>query len=220
MANHVIIAGHGSGDPGAVGNGTTENKEMVRITDYMKELVKKHKLPVTIVNDHNVYKARDIHKYDDAASITELHMNAGVPSASGTEVLILGGYPPDARDKRILEVLKRNWINRGFKPRNDLYNMNTTKANYRLVEFCFITNKSDMVQWEKQYKLVAVELLEAILDKDLPGKDTLKLAKPKTKPSKAKYVVQTGAFSDKSNAEKHLKEVRKHFPKAIIKEEK
>lgn len=176
----------------------------------MKFYVDKHNLPVTIVNDHNVYKNRTIGRYANAASITEIHLNAGPPSARGTEVLILKGYPPDARDKRLLKVLTKYWKDRGFKERNDLYNMNTTKVNYRLLELCFITNSEDMKILKTKMGEIARELLEAVLGTSIEEAEV----KPEVL-----YKVQTGAFASKANADKHLKEVRKHFPKAFITKE-
>ncbi|HZK69959.1 MAG TPA: N-acetylmuramoyl-L-alanine amidase, partial [Clostridia bacterium] len=50
-------------------------------------------------------------------------------------------------DKALLDTLSKYFKNRGFKYRNDLYNMNTCAKNgmnYRLVECCFIDNKNDV----------------------------------------------------------------------------
>jgi len=216
MIKHTIILGHGSGDPGAIGDrGRTERDELEKFGKRLKETIKSYGLPIQVIDDHNVLRKGNVVKYK-GTSVTELHFNAFNKAAIGTEVLIKQGLKPDAMDKRLLDAMGLYFKSRGFKYRNDLGNMNksaTNGVNYRLVEICFIDNVGDMQVYDRHVGQIVISLLKAITGQALPAPKTIAPAKPVKK-----FYVQTGAFTVELNAREHLKEVRKTYPDAFIRE--
>lgn len=166
MAKHLVICGHGQGpkgyDPGAMNaNGTTEAEQVRELVKYMQ----KYSTNIEYVTDRNVYEYRDIAKYKGYTTITELHMNAFNRTAKGAEVIIYAKYNEDNVDKAILNVLTKYFVNRGFKKRDNLYNVNVAAKsgfNYRLVELCFIDNDEDLRIFKQNIDSIAKGLVEAI----------------------------------------------------------
>lgn len=79
---------------------------------------------------------------NDYDLVIELHLNAGTPSAKGTEVLYKsnkGKKYAEAIQKQLATVFQ----DRGIKQRTDLYILNGTKPPAILLETFFCTNKSD-----------------------------------------------------------------------------
>lgn len=167
MAKHLIIAGHGrqpSGryDPGACANNYTEAG---LIRDYLIPAMKKYSKDIAYITDRDVYAYGNITSYRNYKTITELHFNAAAGNAYGAEVLIKAGFTPDSLDKKLLSVLAKHFYNRGFKYRNNIANINRTASagiNYRLVETCFITSKSDLNIFFKNLDSIAKGFVEAI----------------------------------------------------------
>ncbi len=120
---------------------------------------------IDYVTSKNVYDYRCILDYKGYNSITEIHLNAFDKTAQGCEVLIKAGFTPDKLDKALLATLSKYFKNRGFKYRNDLYNMNIcakNRMNYRLVECCFIDNKNDVNKFISNRDAIAKEFVTNI----------------------------------------------------------
>lgn len=168
----LLIAGHGAGDPGAMGGGYTEE----RITrDLVKAMVK-----LAPQFDHYAYE-RDCfkdnglqtlaHNYDE---IVEFHLDAtGTGTATGGHTIIYKGFTPDGTDKAIQGVVNK-WVgthrghqaNGGFSYRNNLQNLNVAaqigKASYRLVELGFIDNARDRDIVVKNIDNIARDFVNAL----------------------------------------------------------
>lgn len=143
-----LVAGHGSGDPGAVGNSYRESDVARKIVTALKTKIG-NALNITIYDTRkNLYKSKDYSSFSADDEVIEVHLNAAsATSAKGTEILIKTGYSPDALDNALLDAMNDYFTCRGIKYRNDLANMNyfaNRKISYRLIEICFITNSSDM----------------------------------------------------------------------------
>ena len=163
MGLHLVIAGHGDGDPGAIGNGYKERDLTLEVTNLLDA---QHE-NIHAYTAHNVYAqgnlATIVKGYD---TVTEIHFNAFNKTAKGTEVLIHSAYEPDGVDTKILNVLSKYFQNRGIKKRSDLGNMNIAYnkgINYRLVEVCFIDNAEDIKIYQANKNKIAKEIAEAIL---------------------------------------------------------
>ena len=163
MGLHLVIAGHGDGDPGALGNGYRERDLTLEVTNL---LAAQHE-NIHAYTAHNVYAqgtlATVAKGYD---TVTEIHFNAFNKTAKGTEVLIHSTYEPDGVDTKLLSVLSKYFQNRGIKKRSNLANINIAYnkgINYRLVEICFIDNAEDIKIYQANKNRIAKEMAEAIL---------------------------------------------------------
>lgn len=166
MPKIFVIAGHGAGDPGAVGNGAVE-AEKVRV---LANKIKSFGGDNVILGDLN----RNYY-YDNGIStltipkdyqIIELHMDAGVSSARGGHVIINSGFTADKYDNALAAMLKSILPGRSnmIVGRNDLANPSRAAAKgygYRLVEFGFITNAEDVRIFNSRMDDIARGVLNA-----------------------------------------------------------
>ena len=163
MGLHLVIAGHGDGDPGAIGNGYKERDLTLEVTNLLDA---QHE-NIHAYTAHNVYAQGNLATIAKGyETVTEIHFNAFNKTAKGTEVLIHSAYEPDGVDTKILNVLSKYFQNRGIKKRSDLGNMNIAYnkgINYRLVEVCFIDNAEDIKIYQANKNKIAKEIAEAIL---------------------------------------------------------
>lgn len=185
MGLHLVIAGHGDGDPGAIGNGYKERDLTLEVTNLLDA---QHE-NIHAYTAHNVYAQGTLATVAKGyETVTEIHFNAFNKTAKGTEVLIHSNYEPDGVDTKLLNVLSKYFQSRGMKKRGDLGNMNIAYAkgiNYRLVEICFIDNAEDIKIYQKNKAQIAREMAEAILGTTL--------AKPAPAPAPVQPVVPAPA---------------------------
>lgn len=160
MVKLFVIAGHGAGDPGAVGNGYQEAERVRALAAKIGELGGDD---VTVGDTSRDWYADNgissLNLPSDTA-IIELHMDAGVSSARGGHVIIKAGYSADAYDNALAGMLGSILPGRSslIVGRNDLANVNRAAArgfNYRLVEFGFITNAEDVHIFNNQMEDIA-----------------------------------------------------------------
>lgn len=189
MSTFYLVAGHGQGDSGAVGNSYREDLLARQFNDKLAIYLKKCGASVEMFNkNQNLYmqtaNGKGIYSLNLKGKIViETHLNAFNGSAYGTEVLIKSGLKADSYDIAILNTLAKYFYNRGFKSRNDLLNMNVCAQkgiNYRLIELCFIDNKNDINIFIKNMDTIAKLMAE-----NLTGQKTGTIApsKPTTKPT-------------------------------------
>ena len=166
----LLIAGHGAGDPGAIGNGYKEaylTRELVRlIYDGLSE----YQVDVDIYNQgHNAfYDVQNgtfkVGKYDYAL---EVHFNAASSSAHGTEIFVTDAENDITVEKNIMKEMKRYFTLRdgdGVKVTNflvitTLKNMGISSA---LLETCFISNKNDMKVYQENKNDIANDISVSI----------------------------------------------------------
>lgn len=209
----LLIAGHGQGDPGAIGNNRSECNLTRNLAVAMQQENLDYDSDLEIVlydttkDCYQQSKAGNVPNYREYEYVFEVHFNAASdPSAHGTEILISDYEPSHTVEDLILSKLEKLGLtNRGVKRRNDLLNMNNCVGigtSYALLETCFITNKSDVEFYLNNYEQVAQAVLEGILEgfgltyQETEGKTDLL------------YRVQVGAFQNKENAQKLAEELR------------
>lgn len=167
MAHLYVIAGHGAGDSGAVGNGYTEAERVRMLASRIKALGGDN---VTLGDvNRNYYKDNGISKLSIPKDwcIIELHMDSSVSvSARGGHVIIKGSYNPDSYDIALASFVGAMFPGRANKivGRNDLANPNRAAAkgfNYRLVEFGFISNATDVSIFNSRMDELAQGILSA-----------------------------------------------------------
>lgn len=189
MATHLIVYGHGAGDPGAGGNGTNE-RDFNRKTlhPHIKKWAdrSKHKFVFyDITGNKDLYQdtakgwgvfSMTSRQY---ASITEIHEDAASASATGGHVIINKSFKPDGHDLKLAAIVKKivEWWGsvkhtQGISYRNNLLNLNIAAQrgiNYRLMELGFITSKTDMDKIKKNLDTYAKGIVEGITGETLTG---------------------------------------------------
>ena len=180
----LLIAGHGAGDTGALGNGYKEadlTRELVRM---INEELSEYEVDVDVyAPGHNAfYDVQNgtfkVGRYDYAL---EVHFNAASASAHGSEIFVTDVETDITVEKNIMKELKRYFTLRdsdGVKRTNFL--VITTLKNQgisaALLETCFISNKNDMIVYDTNKKAIAEDIAHSLAD-------SFKLKK---KPRKAK----------------------------------
>ncbi len=171
----LLVAGHGAGDPGAVGNGFRE-------ADLARELVVLLRSKLLGVCNVDIFNTgKNMYKYLKAGGnfdfsfydyVLEVHFNSGAGDESGnervtgSEMLIHTKEKGDSVERAMLKHLELLGLkNRGVKRRSDLRNMNILKGvgiPYALAEICFIDDKDDMELYQRKKEEVANALAEGL----------------------------------------------------------
>ena len=231
MAKHLIVYGHGQGDPGAVGNGYCE-RDFTRnvLGPYLEKYARQLKNNTVDFYD----KSLDMYTQSRAgrgaysvstsyASVTELHLDAASPAATGGHVIVKAGFRADSVDLGIAQVVKKyvGWWgsvagSQGISYRNDLLNLNVFAnrgISYRLVELGFITNANDVNRLTSNLDAIAKEMVQAITGEGVSGgggsaaPSTPKPQAPSTGTDGYKFALGThvtfgGVFTDSVSASK------------------
>lgn len=166
MAHLFLIAGHGAGDSGAVGNGYQEAERVRALAGRIKALGGEN---VTVADtSRNWYADKGINTLEIPADweILELHMDSGVASAKGAHVIIKAGYSPDGYDNALASFLSGILPGRAnaIVGRSDLANPNRAAArglSYRLAEFGFISNAGDVAIFNSRMDEIAQGVLHS-----------------------------------------------------------
>ena len=167
MPKHIyVIAGHGAGDPGAIGNGYKEAERVrvlaQRMADLGGEYVHLH--PLT----DNAYASGAISRLNIPKDweIVEPHMDSAASSAKGAHVIIKTGLSPDAHDRALERLVAGMFPGRSvtLAQRSNLANVNRAAArgySYRLVENGFISNAGDVATFNANIDALARGYLAA-----------------------------------------------------------
>ncbi len=185
MSKHLVVFGHGQGDPGAIGNGYQE-ATFTRNILGPKLKAWAAKLKNNQIDFYN--ESLDMYQQSQAgggaysvngyASVTEFHLDAASVAATGGHVIINAKYSPDGNDLALGKVLEKYvglWGSAkptGTYKRDDLLNCNVFSnrgISYRLVELGFITNANDVKKLVDNIDVVAKEIVEAITGESLGG---------------------------------------------------
>ena len=167
MAKIFVIAGHGAGDCGAVGNGYTEAERVRALANRIKALGGNN----VMLGDtsRNYYEDNGISylTISKEYQIIELHMDSASASARGGHVIIQSGLGgADQYDTALANFISGILPGRSNKlvERNDLANPARAAAKgygYRLVEFGFITNSTDVNIFNTKMDEIATGVLNA-----------------------------------------------------------
>ncbi|HIW72604.1 MAG TPA: N-acetylmuramoyl-L-alanine amidase [Candidatus Levilactobacillus faecigallinarum] len=179
--HYLLVMGHGAGDAGARGNGTTEATALRKI--FLPELKKYAKQvqhsTITFYNPKRnlvtdtLQRHQGSYKINKHTTVIMFHLDA--PSGHGGHVIISKRHPT-ARDRRLAKVIKKyvglNRAYMGYSYRTNLRNCNVLRRrgiDYSLVESGFITNKTDYQRLKKHRAQIAKSDIEAITNEKLPA---------------------------------------------------
>ena len=182
MAHLFVIAGHGSKDPGAEGNGYQE-AERVRALASRLAVFGRDNVTIGDTN-RNLYEDKGLNTLSIPSDwqIIELHMDSSKSaSARGGHVIIKSGLNADKYDNALANFLKGILPGRSsmIVGRDDLANPNRAAARglaYRLVEFGFISNQTDVNIFNSRLDDIAKGVLRAF---DIGVREDKPVAPPK-----------------------------------------
>ena len=220
--NILLIAGHGAGDPGAIGNGFKEADLTRELAKLIAPKLNKYCNIDTYDYTRDCYKDSKVGKTPNWKAfdyVVELHFNSfGNSNAYGSEILIDESESAYTVEDLILKNLSNlGFYSRGVKRRNDLLNMNlctNAGTSYALIETCFITNASDMAKYQSKKESVAEAIVNGIVTGFGLHKENIPDVSRETL-----YRVQVGTFKDRNNAEQLVKELESKGYDAFIKED-
>lgn len=166
MKHLYVIAGHGHGDSGAVGNGFTEAERVRALASRIGQLGGAN---VTLGDmSRNYYADNGISRLNIPKdwAIIELHMDSGATSARGGHVIICSGLKADSYDNALANFIAGILPGRSNRivARNNLANPKRAKAkgyNYRLLECGFISNAGDVSIFNNRMDDIARGILAA-----------------------------------------------------------
>lgn len=187
MSKTLIVAGHGAGDPGAVGGNHNERDGMRLLAKEIKSLIPTHvdvyDTSLNLFRETNKGKGIYVTPY---RNIIELHMDASSnASVRGGHIIIHKNFKPDALDLRLANAIKDlvGWSRKnGFDYRNNLLNLNVCAnkgISYRLLELGFISNEQDRACIITEVKETARVIAEAIIGEKLAEPAPPKKEEPK-----------------------------------------
>ena len=194
----LLIAGHGSGDCGAVGNGYQEADLTRELVQLIAKSLEAYEVDVDVYDmNRNAFKDAQngtlkLGSYD---YLLEVHFNAfSDPKAHGTEIFVTNAETGIKVEQSIMNNLRRYFVLRdsdGVK-RSDFLVIATAKnkgISSALLETCFITNKNDMIVYNASKKDIAEDIALGLAD----GFKLKKKAKPKnTNIAVVKYASEDG----------------------------
>lgn len=167
-----LIAGHGDGDPGAVGNGYTEADLVRKLCQRIKALGYDQVTYLDPSKDWCRTGGISAYPFPEDAQIVECHLDSAGSGAQGGHVIIDADFEPDEYDNALADRVAAMFPGRANKlvRRNDLKNPNLAQikgVSYRLVEFCFVSNAEDVGKFVSNLDGVALMVLGAFgLDAD------------------------------------------------------
>lgn len=157
----LLIAGHGNGDPGAIGNGYRE-------ADLTREVVRRLKPLIPCLVDvadtsRNWFEWLGSHSCDFTPYdyVLEIHFNSG--GGHGTEIYATTTEQNTTVEANIVNSLTvAGLANRGVKRKNFrvINRIKSQGVSAALLEVCFIDSASDMTVWRQK----SDALIQAIAD--------------------------------------------------------
>lgn len=207
----MIDAGHGGTDPGAVFQGRMEKDDTLQLAFDVGSALERRGIGVeyTRVNDvyDTPYEKAMVGSRSDADLFLSIHRNAtaGPGSVSGIMSLVFSadGEAGQHAENINLELERIGWNNLGVVERPGLVVLRKTTMPAVLVEIGFIDNPADNLFLDENMAATA----DAIADGILETFDRLEYLPPESGETPGYYMVQTGAFRQKENAERMLNEL-------------
>lgn len=184
----LLIAGHGAGDSGAVGNGYKEadlTREGVRLLKSRLEKYADVDIADTAVNWYASRNKLNARGYDYAL---EIHFNAGVGDYSGnskttgTEIFVTEAENGVTVEENIVNNISVLGLkNRGVKRKNwaVIQTIKNQGVSAALLEVCFIDDKDDMTIYASRKNDIA----DAITNGIVKGFGLTSETKPTNKPT-------------------------------------
>ena len=171
-----ISAGHNlhgiKPDPGAIGNGYHEADLTVEFRTLVTAMLRAKKIEVlTDKDDERLGTYLQRIKTGNGSVVLEFHFDAaGTSTATGSTVLI--GNDADRLDKAFAKELVEACAttlsikNRGIKPESESHRgglgLMREQGTVALLEICFISNKDDIFQYQKNKISLASKIAEIV----------------------------------------------------------
>lgn len=175
--NILLIAGHGAGDPGAIGNGYREADEARKVVSSLAAELKSYANVTVYPTDRNAFDDYQHGtlltnaKFSSQDFVLEVHFNAFQASRAdgvtmGTEIYIPTSCTYDTVPKAIVDGISRVGLqNRGLKR----YNWSVINQAWRsktpsaLLEVAFIDDPDDMSVYKTKYTAIVNAIVNAIV---------------------------------------------------------
>ena len=153
----LLIAGHGAGDSGAVGNGSTEQQQTRKVVEGVGKVLQRLGVNVTTYptskNAFKEYQKGTLNFGGTFDYVLEIHFNSYDGNARGTEIFVTTSEQYVTVEECIMKNLSKYFLNRGVKKTN--FSVIQTAKNKglssALLEVCFIDNYSDMQTYFKNF---------------------------------------------------------------------
>lgn len=169
MVKILLIAGHGQGDPGAVGNGLQEATETRDVVNRLAPLLRAKGANITVFNQAvDAYASIQRGTIPFNASydyVFEVHFNSVEDvSAHGTEIYVTTSESSVAVEQKVMEKLSKFFTNRSVK-RNNFAVIQTARnlgMSSALLEVCFVSNASDAAKYKANKQAIAQAICDGI----------------------------------------------------------
>jgi len=169
----LLIAGHGDGDCGAVGNGYQEADLTREVATLLKAELSGYADVVIADTGKNWYKyiIQQGNKFNFKSYdyVLEIHFNSHtVKSANGTEIYVTSAEKSHGVEQNIIKGIRDiGFFNRGVKTKNfDLiWHIKKQGVSSALLEVCFVSNENDI----KLYQSKKNEVVKAIANGIITG---------------------------------------------------
>lgn len=167
-----VSAGHGGSDPGAVGNGYKEADLTIEFRDILVAELRVFGIEAITDPDDNFTRktlAWLRGKFGSKDILFDIHWNAGVPSAHGSEVIVpnvASKFEKDLAAELCAALTTFGFRNRGVKPESETFRKSLAwmkpNAENVLIEICFLTNDSDMKLYEANKRGIARKIANVL----------------------------------------------------------
>ncbi len=168
----LLIAGHGDGDCGAVGNGYKEADLTREVASLLKAELSGY-ADVTIADTNkNWYKyiIQQGNKFNFTPFhyVLEIHFNSSdKKSANGTEIYVTSAEKSEVVEQNIVKGIRDiGFFNRGVKIKNFslIWHIKNKGVSSALLELCFISNENDMKLYQNKKNEIVKAIAKGIAD--------------------------------------------------------
>ena len=166
MKNILIIAGHGAGDCGAVGNGYKEADLTREVAKLLKAELDGYANVTIADTKKNWYEHLKKHSFDFTPYdyVIEIHFNAG--GGRGVEIYITTSEKTHGVETEIVKGISDiGFYNRGVKRKNFavILKAKNQGVSSALLEVCFIDNQYDVERYQARKTDVAKAIAHGII---------------------------------------------------------
>ena len=166
--NILLIAGHGDGDSGAVGNGYKECDLTREFASLICSKLKKICCATLADTNRNWFEYLGTNSYDfsDYNYVLEIHFNAG--GGTGSEIYVTDSEKGITVEESILNNLcgTAGYTNRGVKRKNFrvIQRIKSQGISSALLEVCFIDSEMDIATYQQKKDLIAQAIANGIAE--------------------------------------------------------
>lgn len=168
----LLIAGHGDGDCGAVGNGYYEADLTREVANLLKDELGKY-TDVTVADTKkdwykHICKQGNYFNFKPYDYVLEIHFNSFADkSANGTEIYVTKSEKSCGVEENILKGISNiGFRNRGVIAKNFslIYYVKKQGVSSALLEVCFISNANDMKLYQTKKSEIVKAIAEGVAD--------------------------------------------------------